>query len=50
MGDINIAFYFSIYIVVAGRDKNKGIDIDYLFYVLPPILFFDKYVLSPLVR
>ena len=37
MGDINIAFYFSIYIVVAGRDKNKGIDIDDLFYVLSPL-------------
>ena len=49
IGDINIAFYFSIYIVVSGRDKNKGIDIDDLFYVLSPI-FFDKYVLSPLVK
>ena len=47
--DINISFYFSIYIVVAGRDKNKGIDINDLFYVLSQI-FFDKYVLSPLVK
>ena len=35
---------------MARRDKNKGIDIDDLFYVLSPILFFDKYVLSPLVK
>ena len=34
---------------MARRDKNKGIDIDDLFYVLSPI-FFDKYVLSPLVK
>ena len=34
---------------MAGRDKNKGIDIDYLFYVLFPI-FFYKYALSPLVK
>ena len=25
---------------MAGRDKNKGIDIDDLFYVLFPIFFF----------
>ena len=29
-----IFFYFSIYVIVARRDKNKERDIDYLFYVL----------------
>ena len=51
IGDINILFYFSIYVVVVGRDKNKGIDIDDLFYVLSPFFFFfDKCVLSPLAK
>ena len=36
---IDILFYFNFYIVVVGRDKNKGIDIDDLFYVLFPIIF-----------
>ena len=34
MISINILFYFSIYVSVAGRDKYKGINIDDLFYVL----------------
>ena len=42
---INILFYFSIYIVVVGRDKNKGIDIDNFFYVLFPIFFISMFYL-----
>ena len=33
-----ILFYFSIYVVVVGRDKNKGINIDDLYYVLSPLV------------
>ena len=48
IGDINILFYFSIYVVVVGRDKNKGIDIDDLFYVLSPIFFISMFYLHRL--
>ena len=48
IGDINILFYFSIYVVVVGRDKNKGIDIGDLFYVLSPIVFISMFYLHRL--
>ena len=35
---MNISTELSIYVVLAGRDKDKGKDIDDLFYILSQLL------------
>ena len=35
---MNISIELSIYVVLAGRDKDKGKDIDDLFYILSQLI------------